>query len=1089
MCDNCENYVPYHVHTSLSNPTSGQKADSTTNYDLYLDKAKEYGFKAMGFSEHGNILNHIKKKESIEEYGMKYIHGVEAYLTEKIEYDEKSGKPINLVRDNYHWVMIARNYEGFKELNTLISKSFEKDGHFYYNPRITFEEMMGTSDNIIMTSGCLASPLWQLNKKSNGVGKFTEPNPKAGKALDKMIDWIKENNHRVFLEVQYHREPEQVEFNGMLLDIANKTGAKLIAGTDTHSLDERYAETRKVYLQAKNASYGNEDDFDLTFKSYDEVVDLFDKQGALMEHTYLEAIHNTNVMADMIEPFEHDDKPKYPKLYDNGEEVFKQKINEGFLKRGLDKKENKQEYLDAIQEEFKVYKQTGAIDYMLLQKYIIDWCHENDIYQGYARGSVSGSVIAYILGITDIDALKHNLNFFRFLNPERVSLPDIDVDFPPSRRQEVIDFLSTIEGIDFAEIVTVNLAKLKSAIREIGRGLDMNLKEVSSIAGQVETFNGKDTISDKVKSKYPELFRLVDVFEGTVVSIGSHPSGFLVSPKGIIREDVGTMYTSESKHRVTQLNMKELDAKNYVKLDILGLMNIELINKASKLAGIERLTPDNLDTDDIEVWKSLSESTLGVFQFEGKAGEAYIKKLFKPDILEKINNVAPEVSYINLLSMANSAIRPAGNSYRDRLANGEFNKNGHEALDKLLENNMGYLLFQEDILKFLTEFCGFSGPEADTVRRGFAKKTGTGQYLPAIHDGFMKYMTERYGESEEEYETILKSFLQVIEDSSNYGFSSNHSEPYSYIGYAGAYLRYHYPLEFLATALNLQDDDKEQTSKIIAYAKSQNIKIKQIKFGKSKSDYTIDYENKAIYKGINSIKFMNNQVANDLYELASMEKYKDKDVGYVELLLDIIENTSVNTRQIRILIELGFFDDFGKREIMANIWSVIQGEGVPELIDEKYADKRKNPLKYSKGHIQKTKDKRIANIKEYSELLEKNPPVKKSVYEQIEFEIDNLGYANTTFPEVSNAYAMVLEVNSKYTPVIDLYKLNTGETIKVKIKKNRFYDANENPIIMKGNIIKILKTHTEYGKKLIDGKWYDNKDVTWRFIDKLAIIS
>lgn len=1079
------------MHSSLSNATSGQKADSTTNYDVYLKKAKEYGIKTFGFSEHGNILNHVKKKEDIEKHGMKYIHSVEAYLTEKIEYDE-NGKAVNLVRDNFHWVMMAKNYEGYKELNRLVSNSYYKDGHFYYAPRITMEEMMNTSDNIIHTTACLASPLWQLNKEILGVGnKFAdrteEDKERAQNTLDNLVDWIADNKHRVFLEVQYHKDSEQIEFNQMLLRLSNKTGAKLIAGTDTHSFNDDYAETRKALLNYKGASYGNEDDYDLTFKSYDEVVEAFDKQGALLERTYMEAIHNTNILGEMIEEFEHDDTPKYPKLYDNPEEEFKKKINEGFIKRGLDKKDNKQEYLDTIQMEYKVYKETGSINYMLLQKYIIDWCHENDIWQGYGRGSVNGSIIAYILGITEMDSVEHKLNFFRFINPERVSLPDIDVDFPPSRRGEVIEFLSTIEGIDFSEIVTVNSSKLKGSIRAMGGGIGMHIKEVDRIAKQVDEYTGK--IPDNVINKYPELFRLVDTFNGTITSIGSHPSGFLVAPLNL-KEHVGTMFTNKSKYKVSQLNMDELDGKNYVKLDILGLMNIELINETSKLAGIDRLTPDNLDTKDMDVWKSLAESTLGVFQFEGPAGEKYIEQLFRPKVLEKINKEHPELSYINLLSMANGAIRPSGNSYRGRLAQGMSNDNGHEALNELLKENMGYLLYQEDILNFLTKFAGFSGPEADTVRRGFAKKTGTQQYLPAIHNGFIKHMTEEYGETEENAEEILESFLQVIEDSSDYGFSLNHSQPYSYIGYAGAWLRHHYPIEFLTTSLNLEEE-LDQVAKVIGYAKKIGVSIHPIKFGKSKALYTMDKENRAIYKGIDSIKFLNKRVAEELYDLSQEDKYLNGEVDYIDLFVDIISRTSVNTRQAKILIELGFFDDFGSRAIMMNVWKAMTKDStsVPELINPKYADGRKYPLLYSKSHKDNTKEKRLANIREYATEVEANPPKDKSVYEQIMFEIDSLGYANTTFPEVSNAYVMVLEMNLKYTPVIELYQLNTGRTMAVKIKKNKFYDANDEAILRKGDIIKIVSSHSEYGMQLVDGKWEENKSVTWRFIDKMAIVT
>ena len=1087
MCDNCETYTPYHIHSSLSNPTSGQKADCTTNYDLYLEKAKEYGIKAFGFSEHGNLLNHMKKKEAIEKYGMKYIHGVEAYLTEEIKLDEK-GKPYDLKRDNYHWVMIARNFEGYKELNKLVSNSFYEDGHFYYNPRITFDEMMNTSDNIIMTTACLGSPLWKLYKKANGFGQYKEADPKAEQTFNKLVDWIEENKHRVFLEIQYHDDSEQIEYNRLLLRLSSDRGIPLIAGTDTHALNDAYAETRKIFLQSKGASYGDEDKYDLTFKSYDEVLSLFDKQGALLKKTYTKALHNTNVLADMIEPFEHDTSAKYPKLYEDSEKVFKEKINEGFVARGLDKKKNKKEYLDAVKEEYAVYKSTGSIDYMLLQKYIIDWCHSKGIYQGYGRGSVNGSIIAYILGITEMDSIKHKLNFFRFLNPERVSLADIDIDFPPSRRQEVIDFISDINGIDFSEIITINQSQLKDSVRHMARGLNMDLKTVGMISDSIETYNGKDVAPTRIRKQYPELFKYVDTFNGTVVSIGSHPSGFLVSPIDL-KENVATMFTDKSKHKVSQLNMKELDSKNYVKLDVLGLMNIELINRTCELAGIERLVPDNADVNDEGVWKSLAESTLGVFQFEGKAGEKYVEKLFKPDVLKKINENAPEVSYINLLSMANGAIRPAGNSYRDRLAQGEVNENGHEALNDLLSENMGYLLFQEDIMSFLTEFCGFSGSQSDTIRRGFAKKTGTAQYLPSIREGFMKYMTGTYGENEEEYERILKSFLQVIEDSSDYGFSLNHSQPYSYIGYVGAYLRYHYPLEFLTASLNLQDGDKEQTSKIIAYAKSNNIKIQPIVFGKSKSEYTMDKKDNSIYKGIYSIKFMNKAVAQELYDLAQEEEYMNKEKDYVDLFIDVIERTTVDTRQMGILINLNFFKEFGQSELLLEVWQVMTDKKKAMPLKEDFEDTKKFPMKYSAGHKEKTKAKRVENIRSYIEALKEHPLPERSVYEQILFEIDNLGYANTTYPQVSNAYALVLDMNLKYTPVIDLYKLNTGEMIKAKISKNKFYNSNDEGVLKKGNIIKIGRTHTEFGKQLIDGKWTENKSVTWRFIDKLSIIS
>ncbi|NBI30986.1 PHP domain-containing protein [Chengkuizengella marina] len=404
-----ENYFLYHVHSDLSNPTTSMSVDSVTKFKQYLDLAHQLEMKSFCFSEHGSVLNWISKKEEIEKRGMKYIHANEIYVTENID------KERGLIRDNMHYMLIAKNYEGVKEINRLTSISNNReDGHYYYNPRLSLDEVMSTSDNIIMTSACLASPLWRAIMNNNK------------EMLQKLQDFFITNKHRMFLEIQYHPHPEQIELNKYLYDFHKQTGIPLIAGTDTHALNQEHAEARKILMKAKGATYGDEDSFDLTFKNYSELVKMFKTQNALPRNVYLEAIHNTNVMSDMVEEFKLDKTPKYPKMYEAPEEVFKEKINIGVKKRGIDKfpKEKKTEYYNRIKEEYETYKKLDAVDYMLLQKNIIDWCHVQEIYQGYGRGSVNGSLIAYVLGITEMDSIKHNLNFFRFLNPHRVSLPD-----------------------------------------------------------------------------------------------------------------------------------------------------------------------------------------------------------------------------------------------------------------------------------------------------------------------------------------------------------------------------------------------------------------------------------------------------------------------------------------------------------------------------------------------------------------------------------------------------------------------------------------------------------------------------------------
>jgi len=1103
-----DNYVKYHVHSFLSNLTAGTGADSITNYVDYLDRAQELGMSAFAISEHGSVMNWINKKKDTEKRGMKYIHANEIYLTKKIdkerdEFGQETGKLL-LERDNYHYMLIAKNYDGVKELNQLTSGSFVKeDGHYYYNPRMSFDELKNTSDNILMTSACLASPLWRLQNRA--YGEFGVKDKDAKRELEDLLNWMEKNRHRMFFEIQYHTHPEQVAFNQMLMRLSKELKIPLIAGTDTHSLNAEHAKAREIFLTSKGANYGDEDSFDLTFKSYPEVVEMFEKQGALPRNVYLEAIHNTNVMADMVEEFELDDSPKYPEMYENPIEVFKEKIEEGIVKRGIDKfpTAKKEEYLERVKEEFDTYIKLDAVNYMLLQKNIIDWCHEKDIMQGYGRGSVNGSLIAYIMGITEMDSIKHKLNFFRFLNPDRISLADIDIDFPPSRRQEVIDYLATLEGIHFAEIITFNTKKLKGSIRLVGNGLGMDLDEVDEIAKAVETFNGKDHIDKKWRNKYPELFKYVDLMYGVVESMGSHPSGFVVSP--ITLEDhVSVVYTKESKYRVTAVNMKELDGQNYVKLDILGLANIELINEACKLAGIPRLTPDNIDTTDMEVWKSLSESTLGVFQFESDSAFAYLKQLFSEETLENIKKNVGDVDYIEILSLANGAIRPSGDSYRNALAQGLPKDNGHEALNKSLSDTMGYLVYQEQIMRFLTDFCEHTGAESDSVRRGLSKKEGTEQFLPKIREGFVKYMVENYNETEEHSDAILKSFLQVIDDAQRYGFSINHSTPYSYTGYAGAWLRYHYPLEFLTTILNVMKDEK--VGKIMAFAKKNNFEVKPIEFGKSRAHYAFNREEQNVYKGIASIKYLNERVSEELFKLAHAKEYDRND--WVGLLVDVFE-TSIDTRQMEILIRLDFFKEFGAKEVLLEIYLAMADKkkadikNHPQFADKVIIERKvkkktgevtetpktiKKPLKYDSGLSDKTKVIRLENLREYEIAVKSKPPRKIELFEQIAYEKEVLGYAFTKWESVDASYALVTNIeNLKYTPKVHLYQVKTGNEFVVKVNKKKFWYYEEQ-LLYVGDVIKVIDMEEKNGWKKDGNKWIENPSVKEWHLNKCQLV-
>ena len=386
------NYTVLHLHSMFGN---GGFVDSTVKYSEYIDRAVDIGMKAIAFTEHGNVFSWFKKKQYAEEKGLKYIHGIEAYITETL--DDK-------VRDNYHCCLYAKNFEGFKELNKLSSKSFKRDeeNRYYYNPRMTFDELINTSDNIIITTACLGGIL----SKGNDILK------------DKFIKFLSKNNHRCFLEIQHHQDPHQKEYNKYLYMLSQKYDIKLSAGTDTHCLDE--SESRDLLQKSKKIFFEEESGFDLTFKTLNELVKAFETQDCLPKEVYMQAIQNTNVIADMVEEFELDFTNKYPNMCENPEEIIREKIQLGAKRLNV----NIDDYKDRIDYELDTYRKNGALQFILLEDMVKTYCRENNIKYGYSRGSVSGSYIAYLLEITDIDSVEWNLSFERFMSPERISLAD-----------------------------------------------------------------------------------------------------------------------------------------------------------------------------------------------------------------------------------------------------------------------------------------------------------------------------------------------------------------------------------------------------------------------------------------------------------------------------------------------------------------------------------------------------------------------------------------------------------------------------------------------------------------------------------------
>ena len=1095
-----KNYITYHLHTELS------LLDSCTNFKLYVDKAKELNQTAICFTEHGNTYNWVEKKLYCEEKGIKYLHGCEVYLTKELfeypkmpdewfesqlgrdekevqkEYNEILENGKKKVRDNYHTILIAKNYAGLQELNTLVDLSTQED-HFYYKPRLSFDEFKNISNNIIKISACLASPLNKLRDES-------------------LIQYYD------YLEIQPHINSEdQKEYNKWLYEMFIKHNKPLIAGTDTHSINKYKAECRSILQKAKHIEFTNEDEFDLTYKSYDELVEMFKQQNALPEEVYLAAIENTNVMAASVEDFKLDKSFKYPKLYEDEEKVFKQRINKMYqekLKKGIIK--NDPRYVKQIREEMRVFKKIGMVGFMLFMSELVCWCWDNNIPIGFCRGSCGGSVIAYITDIIDVDPIVWNTVFSRFCNEHRTEIGDIDIDIAPSQRHLVYEHIIDKFGKDnTAYILAIGTISDKGTIDEIGRALSEEWtknnveyqQEYKRICATIERLaNSDDSNSrygiweteefgyrrlqeiqqsndnpysldnianikkeyevdpDVTRKKYPDLFYYFDGLVNTAISQSMHPAGIVVAPL-TLPDNYGTFW--QDGKRIMSINMEEIHEVSLVKYDLLGLKNIEIIKDCCELAGVPYPKSHTINWEDDKVWDDIITSSVGIFQFESQ---------FAFDSLKKMRP-----RRVNDLSLANAALRPSGTSYRDRLLGGEVNKNPSELIDELLRSNKGFLVFQEDTIAFLQNICGLSGGDADNVRRaiGRKQKDRLEAAMPQILDGYCKMSPKSRDVAEQE----AKEFLQIIEDSSNYQFGFNHSTGYSMIGYTCAMLRYYYPEEFIAAYLNNannEDDIRNGTE----LARIKNISINPVKFRHSGAQYTVDKSSHALYKGCESIKFLNSEVSDKLYAMRE-EKF--------DSFLDFLDVFPGNSRMLSILIKLGYFSEFGQTLKLLKLCDLYDMYSGKKIIKK---DKCNLPIdlvkKYATSETAKQyrfEPESMANLlREFGNMI---PDSEIPLRTRLEAEAEFMGYISYTNPKLKNI-GFVLNINTKWTPRVQMYMLETGETISVKIPKAMY----QKQPFDRGNILKFF-TEDRPRSVMVNGEWQEDYNNQEKWIKNYVI--
>lgn len=630
--------------------------DSCSDFSEYVELCKKYGQTAIASTEHGKPTSWVYKKMLCDEVGIKFLHGVEIYLTEQLE---------PKIRDNYHTVLIAKNYDGVLELNKLVSKSCDQE-HFYYTNRISFDEFLQISGNIIKTSACLASP---LNKLADDHPRYME--------LAKHYD---------YLEVQPHNHPEQKEFNLRLLKLSVKINKPLIVGTDTHSSSKYKAECRKILLKRKHKSYGDEDVFDLTYKSYDELVEAFRGQGVLPENAFLEALENTNVLADSVESFELDREIKYPILYETPEQdekvfvertwkMFAQKIKDGVIP-----KEQEQAFKDAITEELRVFSKLKMNGFMLSMSELISWCKKKGMAIGTARGSVGGSRVAYVTDIIDLNPEVWHTVFSRFCNEDRTEIGDIDIDCVESDRPEIFKHIIKRFGADkTARVASFGTIASKGVIDDVGGALRLYWDEKHTTGRNPWSLAKIDEIKkefekdeEATRKKYPELFYYYDGLLNTRVSQSVHPAGMVISP--ITLDDNYGIFEKDGENCL-MLDMEQVHEIGLAKYDFLILKTVQVIRDTCRYIGKPYPKTYEIDWNDKEVWEDLCRTQTTVFQFESKFAAGCLKK-FKP-------------ASIFDMSLVTACIRPSGSSYRNELLARKTHNNPSEIIDGLLKDNLG----------------------------------------------------------------------------------------------------------------------------------------------------------------------------------------------------------------------------------------------------------------------------------------------------------------------------------------------------------------------------------------------------------------
>ncbi|NLL35516.1 MAG: DNA polymerase III subunit alpha [Clostridiales bacterium] len=891
-------FVHLHVHSEYS------LLDGACRINSLPARAAELGQRAIAITDHGVMYGVVDFYKACRAAGIKPIIGCEVYRAQRTRFDKVHG----LDSDSEHLVLLCKNKTGYRNLIKMVSAGFV-DG-FYIKPRVDDELLKRYSEGLICLSACLSGEIPAKLMRGDYQG--------ARDAALKYRDIFGEGNF--YLELQDHGIEGQAAVNRGVIQIHRETGIPLVATNDVHYLRKEDAAIHDVLLciQTNNTvdspdrmKFGS-DEFYL--KSGDEMARLFPN--------YEEAISNTVKIADECNfDFEfgeyHLPGFKLPEGEDDAYEYLRKLCIDGFNMRYPDRPQG---HMDRLMFELKTIREMGFVDYFLIVSDFIAFARRQGIPVGPGRGSGAGSMAAYCLQITNIDPIKYSLYFERFLNPERISMPDFDIDFCPNRRQEVIDYVVDKYGADYvAQIVTFGTMAARGAIRDVARVLNIPYAEADTVAKLVPFQIGM-TLSEALKVSKP----LRDMYEGddriknlinTAMALEGMPRHASTHAAGVVmtKEPVSDYVplARNDEAIVCQYNMGTLEELGLLKMDFLGLRNLTVIDEASKM--VRRKDPkfdiDAVDNTDPATYEMLSEGdTLGVFQLES-TGMTSVVTALQPRTIEEITAVV-------------ALYRPGPMDSIPRYIEGKHNpktvRYRHPLLKEILEVTYGCIVYQEQVMEIFRKLAGYSLGRADVVRRAMSKKIM--KVLREERENFL------HGNPAENIpgcaangidEETANSLFDDILDFANYAFNKAHAAAYAVVSFQTAYLKCHHPHEFMAALLTSVLDSTSKVVEYISACKKMNIEVLPPDINESEDGFTVVGD--TIRFGLVAVKNIGRKFIQEMMEERSLNGRFISLQNFCERMF----GHELNRRALENLIKCGAFDSFGKRSAQLRISGLI----------------------------------------------------------------------------------------------------------------------------------------------------------------------